>query len=362
MRNDSVSIAKGVAIILMVLAHTRFSVYGGQLINMFHMPLFFFFSGYCFKALYLDDAKGFALKRLKGIYRPYLLWSLLFLALHNVFYRLNLYNGAYGFEGQASVLYSAADFKFHALKIATALGGHDQLLGGYWFLHSLFFGSFIAYACLWLRYKFGRFRGLKPLETWTIILLICCALCLYLNISVPWLDVGSKEFLAAFFIVAGHWYRQKDFHWEGKWYALLAGALLLLAGSRFWQASMLSLRWQQTLPYALTALCGTLLVLALSGRIAAGHHFFKRFMVFAGDHSLQILTWHFLSFKLVSLLIISLYHLPIEQLAEFPVVKEFAVQGWWVVYLVAGVALPLCLAALDLRNIFRIFARQIKKI
>ena len=35
-------------------------------------------------------------------------------------------------------------------KIATALGGHDQLLGGYWFLHSLFFGSFIAYACLWL--------------------------------------------------------------------------------------------------------------------------------------------------------------------------------------------------------------------
>lgn len=346
MRNDSVSVAKGVAIILMVLAHTRFSVYGGQLINMFHMPLFFFFSGYCFKELYLDDAKGYALKRLKGIYRPYLVWSLLFLALHNVFYRLNLYNAAYSFQGQVSALYSAADFKFHALKIATALGGHDQLLGGYWFLHSLFFGSFIAYACLWLRRRFDRIWGLRSLETWMVITLIGCALCLYLNISVPWLDIGSKECLAAFFILAGHWYGRKGFQWERKWYVLCVCALLLLAGTRLWQASMLSLSWQQTLPYALTALCGTLLVLALSRWIAAGSHLFKRFMVFAGDHSLQILTWHFLSFKAVGWLIVTLYHLPLEQLAEFPVIQEFAIRGWWPVYLIAGLALPLCLAAL----------------
>ena len=103
---------------------------------------------------------------------------------------------------------------------------------------------------------------------------------------------------------------------------------------------------EQTLPYALTALCGTLLVLALSRWIAAGSHLFKRFMVFAGDHSLQILTWHFLSFKAVGWLIVTLYHLPLEQLAEFPVIQEFAIRGWWPVYLIAGLALPLCLAAL----------------
>lgn len=41
MKDNSVSIAKGIAIILMVLAHTRFSEYGNYWINMFHMPLFF---------------------------------------------------------------------------------------------------------------------------------------------------------------------------------------------------------------------------------------------------------------------------------------------------------------------------------
>ena len=53
MKDNSVSIAKGIAIILMVLAHTRFSEYGNYWINMFHMPLFFFFAGYCFKDKYL---------------------------------------------------------------------------------------------------------------------------------------------------------------------------------------------------------------------------------------------------------------------------------------------------------------------
>jgi len=44
MRDDSVSIAKGIAIILMVMAHARCPLWWQYHINMFHMPLFFFFS------------------------------------------------------------------------------------------------------------------------------------------------------------------------------------------------------------------------------------------------------------------------------------------------------------------------------
>lgn len=45
MRDNSISIAKAIAIMLMVLAHTQFSDYGNKVINMFHMPLFFSFRG-----------------------------------------------------------------------------------------------------------------------------------------------------------------------------------------------------------------------------------------------------------------------------------------------------------------------------
>ena len=48
-RNENVSLAKGLGIILMVLGHTGFSYYGNGFIYMFHMPLFFFLSGYFLK-------------------------------------------------------------------------------------------------------------------------------------------------------------------------------------------------------------------------------------------------------------------------------------------------------------------------
>ena len=56
---------------------------------------------------------------------------------------------------------------------------------------------------------------------------------------------------------------------------------------------------------------------------------------------MTILTWHLLSFKAVSLLIILIYGLPIEQLGEFPVIVEYATKGWWILYFVVGVGLPL---------------------
>ena len=102
MKDDSVSISKGIAIMLMVIVHARFSKYGDTLITMFHMPLFFFFSGYCFKERYLKETKEFVIKRFRGIYSPYVKWGLLFLAFHNICYSLNLYNGEYGYHGIVS--------------------------------------------------------------------------------------------------------------------------------------------------------------------------------------------------------------------------------------------------------------------
>ena len=92
MRNNAVSIAKGVAIILMVMAHTRCGIWWQYYINMFHMPLFLFMSGYCFKIGYLEDWRTYIKKRVTGIYWPFVKWSVLFLLLHNVFFMLNIYN------------------------------------------------------------------------------------------------------------------------------------------------------------------------------------------------------------------------------------------------------------------------------
>ena len=53
MRDDKVTIAKGIGILLMVAAHAGIPDMVNRFIVMFHMPLFFFMSGYCFKEKYL---------------------------------------------------------------------------------------------------------------------------------------------------------------------------------------------------------------------------------------------------------------------------------------------------------------------
>lgn len=138
MKDNSVSIAKAIAIILMVLAHTCFSEYGNYWINMFHMPLFFFFAGYCFKDKYLTMPSNFVIKRVKGLYKPFVKWGLIFLVLHNLFFYLNIYNNEFGFRGNVSHLYTWHETFKKAIFIITRMSDTEQLLGGYWFLKSLF--------------------------------------------------------------------------------------------------------------------------------------------------------------------------------------------------------------------------------
>lgn len=60
-----------------------------------------------------------------------------------------------------------------------------------------------------------------------------------------------------------------------------------------------------------------------------------------GNNTLPILTWHMLCFKIVSILIINFYGLPMARLAEFPVIEEYSKQGWFLLYFLVGVLVPL---------------------
>lgn len=331
MRNDSISIAKGIGIILMVLAHTRFSLYGINFINMFHMPLFFFFSGYCFKSKYLVDFNSFAIKRIKGVYWPYVKWGLLFLLLHNSFFYLNIINDEFGFRENVSYLYNYKDYFIHAFNIIFKLNDCEELLGGFWFLHTLFFSSFIFYVVV----KLIRYHKLGG-----ALLLFLTMMLLIIGIQLPFLLVGPREILGAFFMIAGFVYKENGYNVEKKWFIIPISAFIVILGTNYWQCCMLNLTWQKVIPYSMSAIAGILMVFAVSNCILR-HIRIKNFLVYTGDHTLEILVWHFLSFKLVNLLIIGIYTLQYKRLAEFPVIDQYSMFGWWFIYLVVGVGVPL---------------------
>jgi fucose 4-O-acetylase-like acetyltransferase len=333
---DSVSIAKAIAIILMVVAHTNFSVFGGKIINMFHMPLFFFFAGFCFKEHYLQDAKSFLVKRIKGLYLPYVKWSLIFLAFHNVFFRLNFYNNEYVFRGKISHEYELYDFFINAVHIITGMSGHERLLGAFWFLKTLLLASIIAFCAI----KYIK----KSFVIIAVILLVSIVLS-YFNKHVPFVDIGAKELLGAFFFYVGYLYKKKGAAEQGFMLYPFAIVVLIL-GTIFWQMGLLHIVYWKIVPWVISAVIGILCCYKLSLFLERKQFKGKKILIYIGDNSLDVLIWHFVCFKIVSLLIIFLYGLPIECLAEFPVILEYSTEGWWGVYSFVGIFVPIALKML----------------
>lgn len=88
---------------------------------------------------------------------PYVKFGIIFLALHNVFYHLHIYNDIYGsYTGKTSTIYELEDYVLQLQRILRMVGT-EQLLGGYWFLPTLLYASIIAY--LIIRYIHNRILG-----------------------------------------------------------------------------------------------------------------------------------------------------------------------------------------------------------
>ena len=332
MRDEKITIAKAIAIMLMVICHAGLPHVGGQFVTMFHMPLFFFVSGYCFKDKYLTDTRRFAINKVKGLYVPFVKWSLLFLVLHNVFFHLNIYNDLYGFKGIVQQLYGVKDIVKNVAKIVLAMNETEMLLGGYWFLKELFLGAFLALGCF-KYFKNDMYGG-------AILLLIAIGMS-WFDVEIPAMHIASRTFFAGFFIVMGRAYKRLNFDAD-KWAITIVAFIVVALGSVWCGTSMLGYSTIQILPYSVCAILGTIMVLNLSHRLSLCQNNVKSVLMFVGDHTLEVLTWHFLAFKLVSLLIIWVHGLPIEQLGRFPTIKEYAFM-YWPLYSLVGIGVPLSL-------------------
>ena len=96
MRDTSFSITKAIAIIMVVMGHACVPGWTCRFIYQFHVPVFFICAGYFFNTRYLNDEKTYLMRRIKGLYLPFLRWSLLFLLLHNLLFPLGLFSEQFG--------------------------------------------------------------------------------------------------------------------------------------------------------------------------------------------------------------------------------------------------------------------------
>lgn len=283
--DSRISVAKALCIILMVVGHSGCPEFMRVFIYQFHMPCFFFVSGFLLKQKYINEIRAFGWRRFKGLWWPFVKWSVLFLLLHNVLTALHLYE----------TRYSWSDMGYKLFHIIT-LTGSEQLLGGFWFLKELLYASIFSVVGLWtLQISFPKYKDMH-LQMGVILTVLFMVLAYGLSIvpfKIP--TIGSKTMLASSFFIAGYTY-QKTHYQMSRWDV---GILLLLGVwiiTFFFTGSMGVVQTGIFL-YFFVAMAGAIGVLHIAGRI---HGVWQRFLDYVGDKTLYILTFHFISFKLVS--------------------------------------------------------------
>ncbi|MBR1693351.1 MAG: acyltransferase family protein, partial [Lachnospiraceae bacterium] len=165
---------KGLAIILVLLGHRSFHTYITQLIYFFHMPLFFFLSGFLDKMQY-SSVFEYAQKKAKRLLYPYLVFGVLIIVYHTAF---------------DAVRGATVSGRLTKRVIALLYGNYiwennSDYIGTLWFLVGLFFAGIFAYGM----YRYARKNKLALLIG--VMLMMCAgAACSYVNrkygIRLPW--------------------------------------------------------------------------------------------------------------------------------------------------------------------------------
>ena len=354
-RNTVISIAKGLAIILMVIAHAEAPGWLCRFIFEFHMPLFFITAGYFFSLKYLNDEATFVKKRVKGLYIPFVKWSVFFLLIHNLMFKIGILNEMYGNEmGGVTHPYSWHQMQQNLWTIFTSMAGYDAFLcGAFWFFRGLFVASIlylIIYKVLDSSIKSEKWKKAIPYLI-CVIMLLLCGWKTYEGLKVITLVQGGyRDMMGCFFFGCGFIFRQYAESYNALikryyaifWTSIVFGAIVYvfsyyLTANMNWRSS-----YTQFLSLPVPALLGFLMTYNISMLLDKKENWLKRFLVYTGDHTLNIFIFHIVAYKVVSLIKIWYYGLDIQQIGCHMVIHEHSQEdAFWVLYTIAGVGIPL---------------------
>lgn len=377
-RIQYLDVAKGFGIVMVCIGHacTTQSVTVAsrwadiiRFVTLFHMALFFFINGMLYQTKYSEKPIRGSIKKFWAYYVPFVKYNLLFWLFHNLFAKLHLISGKldakdYAYEGVRAFVVSF---------IKSVVGFRQKFAGAMWFLEVLIVISVV--------FIFADFVATKLFSKKRIVFLTVAVLGIVLvnrllNLSeMPYIPDSLSQMVywglnGLLFFFAGYLYR--FYSWNEKllnhkkWLAPLL-LLVVVVSVIIMRPQVVSVITNHSVPifqgvkgafiggkgtvglpllqyfiYAVVGLCGIIMVLLFSQFSWLSNSAVLKVL---GKYSLHIMCLHFLAFKLVSLIIIWVYRLPIERLAEYPVVN--GVEGfWWVAYTVCGCLLPVLVVKL----------------
>lgn len=336
-KNNYLSTAKGIGIILMVMGHSGVPCNIDKFIYQFHMPLFFFCSGYFINII--EDRRTllvFYKKKIKGIYLKFICWSILFLLLHNIFIDLNIYNNA--IPNWEEYPYNSQLFIKKAVKIIFSMNGHEQLLRSFWFLKQLLLASLLVSTILYFSQKITQHKHTHLISLIGLSILTLISKKFTWSLPAIW-DI-SLVFMSSTFFLFGYIFRKYNVIKKlSNIISSVISLILLFIGLYIlpW-TNMLEYTLATTVPFFIVAISGIVLTINISQKIESFR--IKYFFYYLGQNTMPIFALHMLCFKIGNLLKIVIYGLPLYRLAEFQIIEDYNT-CFWIIYTVIGISVPL---------------------
>ena len=355
-RDKRIDIAKALGIILVVLGHAGFPY--SSIIFRFHMALFFILSGWCFSDKYLQSWETFRIyiwKKIKGLYIPFILFNGITLLLRNLLIQINIYSdneaflmasefgggNGYGITTPLA-LSEMKPWIINVLKFS----GESQLGGATWFLRVLF-GLTVVWGSINFIVKYIAKFSDKQRMYINIVLSV-----FFLVVAFEWMREETHfttqfETVAATYGIYTVGYYLKNYYkkLETVQEVCVAGLSFVIlyycdfiCNQNGWNSNVNE--FANPLMYIVTQMSGlvfTLSVASLVSRVKICNLF-----VYIGQHTLSILFFHFLSFKVITIVQCIFYHEPAYRIAAFPVFNSSGL--WWLAYTLCGISIPLYLA------------------
>ena len=215
------------------------------------------------------------------------------LVLHNIFCALHIYDSSYGYHGAGVGSYTLQQYGLSFIKNVCMMDTTEPLLGGFWFLRTLFLCSILSYLLL----IFKNTAKLNILKLGGIILV--AIVLKHTGIHFSSIGIDSLTMMSISLFLAGYVMKQMNIR-TLKLHVILIVLCVTAVGSIYWKGQLLDCRDVNILPYIATSIAATWAVYSSFKFVTKP----LAILTYIGNNTLIILSLHFLSFKVVSLLLI----------------------------------------------------------
>lgn len=339
-KNNYMNIVKAFGIIAMVVGHSNYS--SKQIIYQYHMALFFFTSGYFYNNSNSKTPIKYIIKKIKTNYLVYVKYCLLFLLLRDIFFKTYIYST--NDFNQNSILYS--------IKEIITLNYNEGLLGTFWFIVTLFFVSILYNIISYICYKVLPKRAEELKLVFLIMLFSYGFLTLKYNINLYeiikpkhillfrfiYKIISPKVVITLLIYHLGYFYRQHEEKISFKLSYCIACIILLFLNSRYGNIGIADNTFVNPAFFIVNSLLGIYINIYFAKLISDKYK--NDILHFIGQNTLYIMTFHFLAFKIITMVIIITYKMPLTALSTFPVMYDIG-KAWWLLYSLVGVFVPL---------------------